>query len=85
MQTVIVMCASCFQGLDPLMRDSLNAGILVLLGVTAAVLGCVALFFVHLARRARAASALPDAREGGVSTPPVRPTLVHVRAEGGMQ
>ena len=52
---MIVLCSVCFQGLDPLMRQSLNAGIVVLLGVTALVLGCFGAFFVTLARRARAA------------------------------
>ena len=50
---MILMCAVCFQGADPVMRESLNAGILVLLGVTGVVLACVASFFVHLAMRAR--------------------------------
>jgi hypothetical protein len=35
------------------MRESLIAGISVLLGVTIVVLGCFARFFVSLARRAR--------------------------------
>ena len=48
---MIILCASCFRGGDPLMRESLNAGILVLLAVTAVVLGCLAYFFVQLARR----------------------------------
>ena len=52
---MIVLCAVCFRGADPLMRDSLNAGIFVLLGVTAVVLGCFGAFFFTLARRARAA------------------------------
>ena len=49
----IVMCAVCFSGAEPVMRDSLNAGILVLLGVTAVVLASFAAFFVRLARGAR--------------------------------
>ena len=52
---MIVLCQVCFRGTDAVVRDSLNAGILVLLGVTAVVLGCLAYFFVGLARRARAA------------------------------
>jgi hypothetical protein len=55
---MILMCAVCFQGADPLMRDSLNAGIFVLLGVTAAVLACFAFFFVRLAQRSAAAGPL---------------------------
>ena len=52
---MIVLCAVCFSGVDPLMRESLNAGIFVLLGVTGVVLGCFGAFFFTLARRARVA------------------------------
>jgi hypothetical protein len=45
-------CPVCFGGEDAAMRESLNAGIGVLMGVTAVVLGCFARFFVMLARRA---------------------------------
>jgi hypothetical protein len=55
---MIVLCSVCFSGADPLMRQSLNAGILVLLGVTTVVLACFGMFFVTLARRSRAASEL---------------------------
>jgi hypothetical protein len=54
---VIILCAVCFQGADAVMRDSLNGGIFVLLGVTGLVLASVAAFFVRLARRARAGGA----------------------------
>ena len=47
-------CPVCFGGDDPGMRESLNAGIGVLMGVTSIVLGCFAGFFVMLARRGRA-------------------------------
>jgi hypothetical protein len=50
---VIVLCAVCFRGGDALARESLNAGIAVLLGVTAVVLACFAVFFIRLARRSR--------------------------------
>ena len=56
-------CPVCFGGDDPAVRESLNAGIGVLLGVTGVVLGCFAGFFVKLARRATAyrhAQAWPD-------------------------
>jgi hypothetical protein len=59
---MIVMCAVCFKGTDPIFRDSLNAGIGVLLGVTTIVLVCFALFFVRLARRSRAAAHLVGAQ-----------------------
>ena len=45
-------CPVCFGGDDPGMRESLNAGIGVLMGVTGIVLGCFARFFIMLARRA---------------------------------
>lgn len=46
-------CPVCFGGDDAVVRESLNAGIGVLMGVTAVVLGCFARFFLTLARRAR--------------------------------
>jgi hypothetical protein len=55
---MIIMCSVCFSGADPMARAGLNAGIIVLLGVTAAVLGCFACFFIRLARRSRAAAHL---------------------------
>ena len=45
------MCPVCFTGADPVARETLNAGIGVLLGVTAIVLALFARFFVTLARR----------------------------------
>jgi hypothetical protein len=45
-------CPVCFGGEDAAMRESLNAGIGVLMGVTGVVLACFAGFFVTLARRA---------------------------------
>ena len=52
------MCPVCFTGADAVTRETLNAGIGVLLGVTAIVLGLFARFFVQLARRSRAAAHL---------------------------
>ena len=46
-------CPVCFGGDDVVVRESLNAGIGVLLGVTAVVLGLFARFFVRLAQRSR--------------------------------
>ena len=54
------MCPVCFTGADPVARETLNAGIGVLLGVTAIVLALFARFFVKLARRSRAAAHLVD-------------------------
>jgi hypothetical protein len=46
-------CPVCFGGEDTVMRESLNAGIGVLMGVTTIVLAAFARFIVVLARRAR--------------------------------
>jgi hypothetical protein len=54
----IVMCAVCFRGTDPVAAWSLNAGILVLLGVTVSVLAGLAMLFVRLARGSHAAAHL---------------------------
>ncbi len=53
-------CTVCFGAVEPIVRESVNAGILVLLGVTFVVLGCFARFFLTLASRARAAAHLAD-------------------------
>ena len=58
------MCPVCFTGADPVARETLNAGIGVLLGVTAIVLALFARFFVKLARRSRAAAHLVDHHVG---------------------
>ena len=46
-------CAVCFTPADPAITESLNAGILVLLGVTAGVLAGFVRFILSLMRRAR--------------------------------
>jgi hypothetical protein len=46
-------CPVCFGGEDSAMRESLNAGIGVLMGVTAIVLAGFARFILLLARRSR--------------------------------
>jgi hypothetical protein len=46
-------CPVCFGGEDVVVRESLNAGIGVLLGVTAIVLGAFLRFFLQLAKRGR--------------------------------
>jgi hypothetical protein len=53
-------CPVCFGGEDEIVRESLNIGIVVLLGVTAVVLGCLARFIVVLARRSRDAAHLVE-------------------------
>jgi hypothetical protein len=59
---VTLACAVCFQGADAVTRGSLNAGILVLLAVTAVVLACLARFIANLARRSREAAHLVEHR-----------------------
>ena len=54
------MCPVCFTGGDSVTRETLNAGIGVLMGVTLVVLGLFARFFVTLARRSRAGAHLVD-------------------------
>ena len=51
-------CPVCFGEAGPTVRESMNLGIFVLLGVTVGVLGCFARFFVKLARRSREAAHL---------------------------
>jgi hypothetical protein len=46
-------CPVCFGGEDLVARESLNAGISVLMGVTIVVLGFFARFVWQLARRSR--------------------------------
>ena len=54
------MCPVCFSGADPVTRETLNAGIGVLMGVTVIVLALFTRFFIRLARRSRAAAHLVD-------------------------
>jgi hypothetical protein len=51
-------CPVCFGGEDAAARESLNAGIGVLMGVTTIVLACFARLFFTLARRSREAAHL---------------------------
>ena len=55
-------CPVCFGGDDTLMRESLNAGIGVLMGITAIVLAFFARFVVNLVRRARLAELIESER-----------------------
>ena len=53
-------CPVCFGAVEPSVRESMNLGILVLLGVTVGVLGCFARFFIALAKRSREAAHLVE-------------------------
>ena len=56
-------CPVCYApAADAAIRESMNLGIFVLLGVTVGVLGCFARFFVKLARRSRDAAHLVEER-----------------------
>ena len=57
-------CPVCFGGDDPVVRESLNAGIGVLLGVTGLVLASFARFFLTLARRSRESAHLVGEKGG---------------------
>lgn len=61
-------CPVCFGGEDPVVRESLNAGIGVLLGVTGIVLGCLGRFIVVLKHRARFADQVDFATAGAART-----------------
>ena len=67
------MCPVCFTGADPAARETLNAGIGVLLGVTVMVLALFARFFVALARRSKAAAHLVDHAPGDVAADTLTP------------
>lgn len=51
---LIVACAVCFGAADGPMLDAARLGVLVMVGFTTAMLGAFAMFFVRIARRARA-------------------------------
>jgi hypothetical protein len=55
-------CPVCFGAADATVRESMNLGIFVLLGVTLGVLGAFARFIVNLARRSRGAAHLVGER-----------------------
>jgi heme/copper-type cytochrome/quinol oxidase subunit 2 len=50
-------CAACYGQSDSPMAQGMNWGIMSLLAVIMVVLGCVAAFFVYLAKRAAAVAA----------------------------
>ena len=60
-------CPVCFSPVEPAIRESMNIGILVLLGATAGVLSCFARFFRALARRSRASAHLVQHTENGAA------------------
>ncbi len=66
------MCPVCFTGGDPVTRETLNAGIGVLMGVTLVVLGLFARFFIKLARRSHAAAHLVGHEAGRLESRPLR-------------
>jgi hypothetical protein len=63
-------CPVCFGGDDTLMRESLNTGIGVLMGVTAIVLAGFARFVATLVRRARLAAPLESSQQSPIFNQP---------------
>ena len=57
---MLMSCPVCYAPTDPVVRESLNLGIAVLLGVTALVLAGIARFIFAVARRSRAAGSHHD-------------------------
>jgi hypothetical protein len=77
-------CPVCFGGEDTAMRESLNAGIGVLMGVTAIVLAGFARFIVMLVRRSRDAHLVShDVRLPPSHTERATATLADVFGGGG--
>ena len=68
-------CPVCFGGDDTLMRESLNAGIGVLMGITAIVLAFFARFVVNLVRRARLAELIESPQPPPINDP--QSTTIH--------
>jgi hypothetical protein len=62
----LLACAACTGKSDDSLAVGLNWGIFTLLGVVLSVLSCLAVFFVHVARRST-----PGDDEGTASTGPV--------------
>jgi hypothetical protein len=54
---IFMSCPVCYAPTDVIVRESLNLGIFVLLGVTGVVLAGVARFVVSVARRSKTAVA----------------------------
>jgi hypothetical protein len=67
-------CPICFGGEDAATRESLNAGIGVLLGVTAIVLALFARFIAQLARRSRESAHLVTDLTWGRASSPTEPS-----------
>jgi hypothetical protein len=53
-------CPVCYSPSDPVITESLNAGILVLLGITGAVLAGIVAFVVSLVLRAQRAALVEE-------------------------
>ena len=61
-------CAACFGQSDSPLADGMNWGIFTLLGVIVCVLGGVAAFFIHLARKAATTPTATDSGELSAQT-----------------
>lgn len=52
--TLIVACTVCFGAADGPMLDAARVGVLVMVGLTSAMLTALGVFFVRIARRSHA-------------------------------
>lgn len=60
---VLVACAVCFGTADGPMIDAARVGVMVMAGMTCAMLAAFGVFFVRVARRAAAAAADGSGRD----------------------
>jgi hypothetical protein len=58
-------CPVCFGASDSPLANAINMGVIMMLGVVAAVLGSFAAFFIYLNRRAREVANRTEPESGG--------------------
>ena len=58
-------CPVCFGASDSPLANAINTGVIMMLGVVAAVLGSFAAFFIYLNRRAREVANRAESESGG--------------------
>ena len=56
----LLACTVCMGNTQSSLRDGMNMGILALLGFVGFLIVCFGIFFIYLARRAKAAAAPPE-------------------------
>jgi len=78
----LLACAACFGRSDSNLAQGMNWGIFSLLAVVVFVLGCIAAFFVYLAKRAAAASRVTQ-QTAGLTSRSLECSLAAHRGPGG--